>query len=103
MYGEVVGGRGGARFIERGTVNYGRWIENGNGGTEGVMCTTNGDIGNIRVLSLKPGVDPLRRRQNLRRSRRRLRKCPSLYIVVYRVCDQMGVGWTGVKDVETKG
>ena len=48
--GEVVGGGGGgARFIERGTVNYGRWLGNDNGGTEGVMCTTNGDIGNIRV------------------------------------------------------
>ena len=49
ILGRWWGGGGGARFIERGTVNYGRWLGNDNGGTEGVMCTTNGDIGNIRV------------------------------------------------------
>ena len=44
-------------------------------------------------------ADPLQRRKILRRFRRRQRKYPSLYIAVYRVYDQRGVGWTGVKDV----
>ena len=47
MYGEVVGGV--ARFKERGTVNCRRWIGNDNGGTEGVMYTTTGKTGYLKV------------------------------------------------------
>ena len=47
-------------------------------------------------------MDSPQRRQNLRRTRRRLRNYPSFDIVVFRICAQMGVGWTGVKAVEMK-